>query len=71
MLCIDPLNTAGNCSHKHSFWMYCQDEVNVHDAVDLGKALMEWSEGFHQPLKESSHNERVQEENKDRYCRTI
>ena len=34
----------------------CPDEVNVHDAVDLGKAQMEeyeasWPEGFHQPLK--------------------
>ena len=34
----------------------CPDEVNIHDAVDLGKAQMEeyeasWQEGFHQPLK--------------------
>ena len=38
------------------FGRICTDEVNVHDAVDLGKAQMEeyeasWPEGFHQPFK--------------------
>ena len=57
-LCIDPLNTAGQASALVNIVSghICPDEVNVHDAVDLGKAQMEeyeasWSEGFHQPLK--------------------
>ena len=77
--CIDPLNTAGQASalvnlvSGHMF----PDEVNVHDAVDLGKAHMEeyeasWPEEFHQPLKKIVRTmKRVQEENKDRHCRTI
>ena len=57
-LCIDPLNTAGQASALVNIvsGSICPDEVNVHDAVDLGKAQMEeyeasWPEGFHQPLK--------------------
>ena len=57
-LCIDPLNTAGQASALVNIvsGRICPDEVNVYDAVDLGKAQMEeyevsWPEGFHQPLK--------------------
>ena len=42
-LCIDPLNTASQASalvNKVS-GRICPDEVNVHDAVDLGKTQME------------------------------
>ena len=60
-LCIDPLNTAGQVSALVNIvsGCICPDEINVHDAVDLGKAQMEeneanWPEGFHQP-----HNNRV------------
>ena len=56
--CIDPLNTAGQASVLVNIVSghICLDEVNVHDAVDLGKAQMEeyeasWPEEFHQPLK--------------------
>ena len=56
--CIDPLNTAGQASALVNIVSghICTDEVNVHDAVDLGKAQMEeyeasWPEGFHQPPK--------------------
>ena len=77
--CIDPLYTAGqtftlvNIVSGH----ICPNEVNVHDAIDLGKAQMEeykasWPEGFHQPLKKRVHTmNECQEENKDRSCRTI
>ena len=57
-LCIDPLNTAGLASSLVNLvpGRICPDEVNVYDAVDLGKAQMEayeasWPEGFHQPFK--------------------
>ena len=56
-LCIDPLNTAGQASALVNIvsGRICPDEVNVHNAVDLGKAQMEeyeasWPEGFHQHL---------------------
>ena len=55
---FDPLNTAGQASAFVNIvsGSICPDEVNVHDAVDLGKAQMEeyetsWPEGFHQLLK--------------------
>ena len=58
MLCIDPLNTAGQVSAHVNIGSggICPGEVNVHDAVDLDQAQMEeyeasWPEGFHQPLK--------------------
>ena len=40
---IDPLNTAGQASALVNIvsGCICQDEVKVHDAVDLGKAQME------------------------------
>ena len=39
-LCIDPLNTAGQASALVNIvsGRICPDEVNIHDAVDLGKA---------------------------------
>ena len=42
-LCIDPLNTAGQASALVNIvsGRICPDEINVHDAVDLGKAQME------------------------------
>ena len=42
-LCIDPLNTPGPASALVNIVSarICPDEVNVHDAVDLGKAQME------------------------------
>ena len=42
-LSIDPLNTAGQASALVNIvsGRICPDEVNVHDAVDLGKAQME------------------------------
>ena len=56
--CIDPLNTAGQASALVNIisGLICPDEVNEHDAVDLGKAQMKeyeasWPEGFHKPLK--------------------
>ena len=61
-LSIDPLNTAGQASALVNMvsGRICPDEVNVHDAVDLGQAEMEefeasWPEGFHQPLKKIVH----------------
>ena len=57
-LCIDPLNIAGQAHALVNIvsGCICPDEVNVHDAVDLGKAQMEeneasWPEEFHQPFK--------------------
>ena len=46
------MNTAGQASALVNI----VSRVNVHDAVDLGKAQMEeyeasWPEGFHQPIK--------------------
>ena len=76
-LYIDPLNTAGQASALVNIvsGRICPDAVNVHHAVDLGKAQMEEKLAGQRDStnhsKESSHNERVQEENKDRYCRTI
>ena len=60
--CMDPLNTAGQAAILVNIvsGRICPNEVNVHDAVDLGKAQMEeyeasWPEGFHQPLKKRFH----------------
>ena len=42
-LCIDPMNTAGQASALVNTvsGRICPDEINVHDAVDLGQAEME------------------------------
>ena len=56
------MNTAGQASALVNIvsGSICSDDINVHDAVDLGKAQMEeyeasWPEDFHQPLKKRVH----------------
>ena len=56
-LCNDLLYTAGQVSALVNIvsGFIFPDELNVHDAVDLGKAQMEefeasWPEGYHPPL---------------------
>ncbi len=49
--CIDPLNTASHLVNIVTGHI-CTDEVNVHNAIDLGKSQMKeyeasWPAGFH------------------------
>ncbi len=63
--CIDPSNTASHLVNIVTGHI-CTDEVNVHNAIDLGKSQMKeyeasWPAGFHQPLKKKV---RTMKENK-------
>ena len=56
---LDPLNTASHLVNIVSGHI-CTDEVNVYNAIDLGKAQLKeyeasWPEGFHQPLRKRVH----------------
>ena len=86
-LCIDLLNRAGQESALVNIvsgalvnivsGRICPDEVNVYDAVDLGKAQMEayeasWPEGFHQYLKKRVRTmKKCKKKTRADTCRTI
>ncbi len=59
--CIDPLNTASHLLNIVTGHI-CTDEVNVHNAIDLGKSQMkEYEASWPAAQEESSYNEREQE----------
>ncbi len=59
--CIDPLNTASHLVNIVTGHI-CTDEVNVHNAIDLGKSQMkEYEASWPAAQEESSYNEREQE----------